>query len=56
MITEGCRYLEYALQCDPSRLQLDFLEIDENMANIPEVAELLDIYAIGDPSDTDSLN
>ncbi|MBR4787622.1 MAG: hypothetical protein IK013_07100 [Bacteroidales bacterium] len=56
MVTEGCRYLEYALQCDPSRIQLDFLEIDEDMAKIPEVAELIDIYASEAPADTDSLN
>lgn len=56
MVTEGCRYLEYALQCDPTRLQLDFLEIDDDLDKIPEVAELLDIYDIEDSPITDSLN
>ena len=54
MMAEGCRLLEYALSHNTDKLDMDFLEIDDLLADIPEVAELIRIYC--SDSDIDMLN
>jgi len=46
MIDRACYYLERALQLYPIGVDVDFLSIDPSLGDIPEIRELLDIYAI----------
>lgn len=44
MFEKGFQHLELALQADSDRVEADFLDIDEALADFPEVIELLRIY------------
>lgn len=46
MIEKACSYLERALQIFPQQVDAEFLAFDPAMGNIPEIRDLLDIYAI----------
>lgn len=53
-VQKGCEYLEIALQADPHLRYVDFLEMDSDFQNIPEVSNLLALY--GDEDDGSSSN
>lgn len=43
-VQHGCQFLETALQSDPQLCNTDFIEMDPEFQNIPEVAQLLLTY------------
>ncbi len=52
-IQVGCDYLEWALQTDVELFAPDFEELDGDLLNIPEVADLRNLYLIDNEQDTD---
>lgn len=44
-IEQGCEHLELALLTDNQRLNVDFLDVNPDLKNIPEVAHLIARYA-----------